>query len=261
MKADYKNWMPKGMVASFIGGTAGALAIMPTARLLMPEGLAKSVVTAVSAAAVCAFGGASVWSYLMYRAFDYNGTRQMSKQIIEGIAEYVDLPEGGTCLDVGCGSGALAIAIAKRNPKAEVIGIDRWGKEYASFNKPLCENNALVEGVENVSFRQGDATHLYFADETFDAVASNYVYHNIPSKDRQAILLETLRTLKKGGTFAIHDIFSEAKYGDMQSFIKKLKEMGYEKVDLIDTTDGKWIQKSEAGWMGLSGSALLTGTK
>jgi hypothetical protein len=47
----------------------------------------------------------------------------------------------------------------------------------------------------------------------------------------------------------------------MQSFIKKLKEMGYEKVDLIDTTDGKWIQKSEAGWMGLSGSALLTGTK
>ena len=87
------------------------------------------------------------------------------------------------------------------------------------------------------------------------------VYHNIPSKDRQAILLETLRTLKKGGTFAIHDIFSEAKYGDMQSFIKKLKEMGYEKVDLIDTTNDKWIMKSEAHWMGLSGSALLTGTK
>ena len=257
MKADYTNWMPKGMVASFMGGTAGALAIVPAVRLLMPEGPAKSVVTAVSAAAGCAFGGASIWSYLMYRAFDYNGTRQMSKQIIEGIAEYVDLPEGSTCLDVGCGSGALAIAIAKRNPGAEVIGIDRWGKEYASFNKPLCENNAKAEGVENVSFRQGDATHLDFADETFDAVASNYVYHNIPSKDRQAILLETLRTLKKGGTFAIHDIFSEAKYG----VVKKLKEIGYEKVDLIDTTNDKWIMKSEAGWMGLSGSALLTGTK
>jgi hypothetical protein len=87
------------------------------------------------------------------------------------------------------------------------------------------------------------------------------VYHNIPSKDRQAILLETLRTLKKGGTFAIHDIFSAGKYGDMHAFVKKLKEMGYEKVDLIDTTNGKWIRKSEAGWMGLSGSALLTGRK
>ena len=39
-------------------------------------------------------------------------------------------------IDVGCGSGALAIAIAKRNPKAEVIGIDRWGKEYASSISP-----------------------------------------------------------------------------------------------------------------------------
>jgi len=44
----------------------------------------------------------------------------------------------------------------------------------------------------------------------------------------------------------------------MQSFTKKLKEMGYEKVELIDTTNGKWIRKSEAGWMGLAGSALLT---
>ena len=87
------------------------------------------------------------------------------------------------------------------------------------------------------------------------------MYHNIPSNDRQAILLETLRTLKKGGTFAIHDIFSAGKYGDMQSFTKKLKDMGYEKVELIDTTGGKWIQKGEAGWMGLSGSALLTGIK
>ena len=42
---------------------------------------------------------------------------------------------------------------------------------------------------------------------------------------------------------------------------QKLKEMGYEKVDLIDTTNDKWIMKSEAHWMGLSGSALLTGTK
>jgi hypothetical protein len=47
----------------------------------------------------------------------------------------------------------------------------------------------------------------------------------------------------------------------MQSFTKKLKEMGYEEVRLIDTTDGKWIRKGEAGWMGLSGSALLTGIK
>lgn len=261
MKADYKNWMPKGMVASFLGGAAGSWIVTMIVRFFVPEGIGKLVLTVISAASGVVFTGMSIWSYLMYRAFDYNGKRQMSRQIIEGIASYVDLPEGGSCLDVGCGSGALAIAIAKRNPNAQVTGIDRWGKEYASFNKPLCEGNARAEGVKNVSFRQGDAVHLDFPDETFDAVASNYVYHNIPSKDRQAILLETLRTLKKGGTFAIHDIFSAGKYGDMQSFTRKLKEMGYEEVRLIDTTNGKWIRKGEAGWMGLSGSALLTGRK
>ena len=261
MKADYKNWMPKGMVASFAGGAVSAWTAALGIRNLMPEGTGKKMMTAGTVAAGALLSGLSVWSCLMYRQFDYNGKRQMSRQIIEGIAACVDLPEGGSCLDVGCGSGALTIAIAKRNPGARVTGIDRWGKEYASFSRPLCESNARAEGVTNVDFRQGDALHLDFPDETFDAVASNYVYHNIPSKDRQAILLETLRTLKKGGTFAIHDIFSAGKYGDMTAFVDKLKAMGYEKVELIDTTDGKWIRKSEAVWMGLSGSALLTGIK
>jgi ubiquinone/menaquinone biosynthesis C-methylase UbiE len=199
--------------------------------------------------------------YLMYRAFSYNGTRQMSKQIIEGVSSYVKIPAGGKCLDVGCGSGALSIACAKKNPGAQIIGIDRWGKEYASFSKSLCESNSVAEGVNNTSFQQGDACKLDFADETFDAVTSNYVYHNIPSKDRQAILLETLRTLKKGGTFAIHDIMSKAKYGDMESFVEKLKNMGYEEVKLVDTTNGMFMSKWESTWMALTGSAILMGRK
>ena len=91
-------------------------------------------------------------------------------------------------------------------------------------------------------------------------MVSNYVYHNIPG-ERQEYLLETLRTLKKGGTFALHDIFSKSKYGDMQAFVRQLKDMGYRKVELIDTTDGKFMTKFEAAWMALSGSALLTGIK
>ena len=161
---------------------------------------------------------------------------------------------------MGCGSGALTIACAKRNADTTFIGIDRWGKEYASFSQALCESNARAEKVSNVSFRQGDATHLDFPDESFDAVVSNYVYHNIPG-DRQALLLETLRVLRKGGTFAIHDIFSRSKYGDMHSFVQKLRDMGYEDVRLIDTTDGTFMTKREALWMALSGSALLIGKK
>ena len=150
--------------------------------------------------------------------------------------------------------------MSSRNPYASFTGIDRWGKEYASFSKTLCENNAKAEGVGNTEFRKGDAVKLDFPDASFDAVVSNYVYHNIPG-DRQALLLETLRVLKKGGTFAIHDIFSKSKYGDMHSFVQKLRNMGYEDVRLADTTDGTFMTKREALWMGLSGSALLIGKK
>lgn len=169
---------------------------------------------------------------------------------------------GGRCLDVGCGSGALANAVAKRNPQGTVTGIDRWGAEYASFSKKLCEENAFAEGVaERTDFVQGNALKLDFPDGTFDAVTSNYVYHNIPSRDRQVILLETLRVLKKGGAFAIHDIFSKGKYGDMLVFVKKLKELGYERAELVPTDNGRFMSPWEAKWMGLSGSALLVGKK
>ncbi len=259
MKPDYKNWMPRGMVYSFLFAALGCGAAALAVRLL-PAGTLRTALTIALLVLALVFCGMTVWAVCMYRAFDYNGKRQMSRQIIEGVAAQVKLPVGGRCLDVGCGSGALAIAVGKRNPKAEITGVDRWGREYASFSKALCERNAEAEGVTRISFRQGDATHLDFPDETFDAVVSNYVYHNIPG-DRQQYLLETLRTLKKGGTFALHDIFSKAKYGDMQAFVRKLRDMGYEKVELIDTTGGRFMKKSEAAWMGLSGSALLTGIK
>ena len=249
------------MIFSFAAGAAASLSLC---LLFACTGWIadtwKTVLTVLFAVLTLIFCGLTIWSFLMYRAFDYHGKRQMSRQIIEGVAAYIKLPQGGRCLDVGCGSGALAIAVAKRNPKASVVGIDRWGKEYASFSKALCERNAQAEKVQNTTFQQGDATHLDFPNETFDAVTSNYVYHNIPG-DRQQYLLETLRTLKKGGTFAIHDIFSTSKYGDMQAFVKKLKAMGYQKAELIDTASGKFMKKSEAGWMGLSGSALLMGKK
>ena len=254
MKPDYKNWMPKGMIWSFAAGTVASLAL----TLIVGIGWLKILLLILT----LVLAGMTVWTVLMYRSFSYDGKRQMSRQIIDGVAEYVKLPEGGRCLDVGCGSGALAIAVAKRNPQATVTGIDRWGAEYASFSKKLCEDNAEAEGVaERTDFAQGDALKLDFPDGTFDAVTSNYVYHNIPSNDRQGILMETLRVLKKGGTFAIHDLFSRQKYGDMQAFVKKLKDLGYGQVELIPTDSGRFISPWEAKWMALSGSAILFGKK
>jgi len=263
MKADYKNWMPKGMVVSTLCGciVSSVLAGIVGLSNLFPAGTLKMVLTVVLIVAAVVLAFATAWMWLMYRAFSYTGKRQMARDIIEKISAYVTLPDGGKGLDVGCGSGALTIACAKRNHQGQMTGIDRWGKEYASYNKPLCENNAKAEGVSNVSFAKGNAVKLEFPDESFDAVTSNYVYHNIPSLNRQAILMETLRVLKKGGTFAIHDIFSKQKYGNMALFVEKLRAMGYTDVRLIDTTDGSFITPKEARLLSLTGSALLVGKK
>ena len=263
MKPNYKNWVPKGMVLCYL---IGAVVFLIAAAVFGAIGFTTwatwaIVLFAVSGLAAFVLAVVSAFILNMYNAFSYDGSRQLSRIIIEGVAKYVRVPDGGKCLDVGCGSGALTIAVAKRNRKAAVVGLDRWGKEYASFSQKLCEDNAKAEGVKNVSFCQGNALQLPFEDGSFDAVTSNYVYHNIPSKDRQAILLETLRLVKKGGTFAIHDLFTENKYGDMNSFVEKLKSMGYEKVELIDTTKDKFMTEKEAKKLFLTGSAILYGKK
>ena len=67
--------------------------------------------------------------------------------------------------------------------------------------------------------------------------------------------------LRPGGTFALHDVFSKAKYGDMQSFVQRLRDMGYREVQLISTTKSNPITPFEAVWMELAGSALLLGKK
>lgn len=263
MKPNYKNWIPKGMIIGLIGAAVGSFVVMLIFSItgIIANDMLRLMLIAAFAITCIYCTGFSIWSIVAYNAFSYNGKRQLSKQIIEGVAEYVSVPEGGKILDIGCGSGALSIACAKRNPTGSVVGIDRWGKEYASFSKELCEINAKAEGTHNTSFINGNAVKLEFPDESFDAVTSNYVLHNISNHNKQQLLLETLRVLKKGGIFAIHDIMTPQRYGNMNDFKEKLINEGYNKVELIDTTNGMLMSQREAKKLMLKGSMILYGKK
>ncbi len=264
MKPDYKNWVPLSMVYGLAGGAciSAVLFVLLGVSDHVLKGLPRTVCAVVFGIAAVILAGFAVWMYILNRTFDYNGKRKLAKTIIEGTAEFVHIPAGGIGLDVGCGSGALTIACAKRNPSASMVGCDIWSGAYkAVFSKELCERNAAAEGVKNVRFEEGNAVHLPFPDESFDAVTSNYVYHNISGHNKQELLLETLRVLKKGGTFAIHDLMGPARYGDMNAFVKKLKDDGYEEVQLINTAEGRFMEHGESVWLDLAGSKLLTGRK
>ncbi|MGP1587871.1 MAG: class I SAM-dependent methyltransferase [Treponemataceae bacterium] len=186
-KVNYKNWVPKQMiiVCCVLSLLCSVCAVLFG---ILFTSVALYVVVVLLSLMFLFFLSISIWSILAYKAFSYDGKKQISKKIIQGVASYVTVPNGGKALDVGCGSGALTIACAKKNPQGTIVGVDRWGKEYSSFSKNLCEKNAALEGVTNVSFEKGDAVKLEFEDETFDAVTSNYVYHNVVSVDKQKLL-------------------------------------------------------------------------
>ena len=89
-------------------------------------------------------------------------------------------------LEIGCGPGALAGALHRWYPNAEITGID-LDTAFISFAK---------ENETGVTFIEGDATNLPFEDEKFDVTISNTVSEHIPP---EAFFGEQKRVLKKGG--------------------------------------------------------------
>ena len=79
--------------------------------------------------------------------------------------------------------------------------------------------------------------------------------------NKQKLLLETFRVLKKGGVFVIHDLIKKSNYGYIEKFIEELKKEGYEDIKLIDTTNGMFAGHKEAMFLSLAGSMLLIGRK
>ena len=87
---------------------------------------------------------------------------------------------------------------------------------------------------DRTEFLQGDAKQLSFPDETFDALVSNCVYTQIMGEgasDKKKLVAESLRTLKKGGAFAIQDYFDREKQcGKMEDMIAYLKDQGISEI-------------------------------
>ena len=89
-------------------------------------------------------------------------------------------------LEVGCGPGALAQALHRWYPNAQITAIDR-DSNFISFAKDNCPG---------INFLEGDATALPFDSNTFDVTISNTVQEHI---EPTAFWGEQLRVLKKGG--------------------------------------------------------------
>ncbi|MDO5714144.1 MAG: hypothetical protein Q4Q07_06885 [Tissierellia bacterium] len=97
----------------------------------------------------------------------------------------------------------------------------------------------------------------------YDGMISNYgFYPIIEKKNGEELILQWLELLKPSGVFLIHDLFYDKRfYQNPKEFINRLEDLGFKKVRMYPTVDGKILTLKEARKGDLLGSGILVGIK
>jgi ubiquinone/menaquinone biosynthesis C-methylase UbiE len=106
-------------------------------------------------------------------------------------------------LDIGCGTGTLAVAIKRWLPGVEVIGLDPDPRALARSRR-----KAERAGV-SIRFDRGFANELPYSDGSFDRVFSSLMFHHLPHDTKLATMREVRRVLKPGGSLHLLDFEQE----------------------------------------------------
>jgi ubiquinone/menaquinone biosynthesis C-methylase UbiE len=157
------------------------------------------------------------------------------------------LQPGDSVLDVGCGTGAVAIPAKIRvGESGSVAGIDPAPEMIA-----VARRKAQRAGIE-IDFRIGVIESLPYPDETFDVVTSSLMMHHLPEHLQMKGLAEIRRALKPGGRILIVDLLSlgaslhkglftwsplHHRHGagpGIEELPKLLREAGFEEVEQLE---------------------------
>lgn len=117
----------------------------------------------------------------------------------------LDLPEGCTCLEIGCGSGAGAMLIGRYVRPGRLVCVDIDEAMLRRARKRVARPPRWARGAkaDAIELRCADAVALPFGEETFDAAFLFGVLHHIDNWPKA--IREVARVLKPGGTFAFEE--------------------------------------------------------
>jgi ubiquinone/menaquinone biosynthesis C-methylase UbiE len=109
------------------------------------------------------------------------------------------LRAGHRVLDIGCGTGTLAVLIKRRYPEVEVVGIDPDPKALARAA------SKARRAALSIQLDRGFADELPYAEGSFDRVFSSFMLHHVEGDAKAATLREVRRVLKPGARLHLLD--------------------------------------------------------
>jgi len=172
----------------------------------------------------------------------------------ERVLDLARLKPGESVLDVGCGTGTLAIAAKRRvGLSGRVHGIDASPEMIARARK-----KAKKGGVE-VAFENAIVEQLPFADGTFDTVLSTVMLHHLGRKARQQCACEMRRVLKPGGRALAVDFGGAAQ--EKKTIFGRLHRHGFVSLrDIITVLSESGLNSVESGAVGISDLQFVLAT-
>src|SRR4051794_1373974 len=102
-------------------------------------------------------------------------------------------------LDVGCGTGTLALELAHRSPGATIAGVDADDEMLSRARTKAADAGVAID------LRRAMAQELPFADATFDAVVTSLFFHHLRRDDKLAVGAELARVMRPGARLVIAD--------------------------------------------------------
>jgi len=249
-KPDYGNWVPLKILSLFLLASVFSylVTLFLNARLLVGVFRIASIL----------FLGFFIYLVYVYWLLEKDD-KTMQRLFWDLLIDRLKWDGRGKALDIGTGSGPVAILLAQRHPEALVKGIDYWGEPW-TYSRRRCERNAEIEGVSGrVGFEKASAVDLPFSDGEFDAVLSNFVFHAIRVEDRTELLAEALRVLRDGGAFAFQDLFNDEFYSE--DFLDIVKSWGLSEVYFVESDEYISVPVALRFKHMTGGSGILSGIK
>jgi len=185
-------------------------------------------------------GNRSLWQYDEFRQIgtDYGSLEEIRiydqrmqkirdvRREVQDILDKLAPKEDQTFLEMGTGTGELAIAAAERCSRVFAVDISAPMLKYA-------EQKAIYRGVRNIEFVQGGFLTYHHQGPPLDFIASQLALHHLPDFWKQVGLLRLSKMLKEGGKFYLMDAVYSFQTENYQNFFQNLL------TEMAKTNDGK----------------------